>query len=51
MKPQRSKNWRLLVTLGLLCQTICGPVGHGINKSSNDECLNVILRINFDGLG
>lgn len=27
MKPQRSKNWRLLVTLGLLCQTIGRPIG------------------------
>lgn len=27
MKPQRSKNWCFLVTLGLLCQTIGRPIG------------------------
>ncbi|RCA10779.1 hypothetical protein EA71_01532 [Enterococcus durans] len=27
MKPQRSKNWRFLDTLGLLCQTIGRPIG------------------------
>lgn len=27
MKSQRSKNWRFLVTLGLLCQTIGRPIG------------------------
>ncbi|TQA64394.1 fibrinogen-binding MSCRAMM adhesin Fss3 [Enterococcus faecalis] len=44
MKPQRSKNWRLLVTLGLLCQTI-GPTIAFAEEITHPQTVTVELDL------